>query len=205
MKKLVYSAMCLALCLVLPFLTGQIPEMPAASVGPVVNTVGAGDALFSAFLHYFTKGMAPVEALQRAQIFAAKKIAVSGASMGFVSEKEIDEINILRATHLAMKRAVEKLKKVDFVLVDGLPNPRITLPSEAIVKGDNRSISIAAASIIAKVYRDKLMDEYDTLYPGYGFAANKGYPTEEHMQAVQQQGPCAIHRMTFLKKFYGEK
>lgn len=115
-----------------------------------------------------------------------------------VDQTTIDEINILEASRLAMQKAVAMLEQpADFVLVDGLPNPRITLPSQAIVKGDNRSISIAAASIIAKVYRDHLMDEYDVKYPGYGFAGNKGYPTEEHMQAVRTIGPCAIHRMTF--------
>ncbi|MBQ2449705.1 MAG: ribonuclease HII, partial [Peptococcaceae bacterium] len=112
--------------------------------------------------------------------------------------KEIDAVNILEASRLAMKNAVNGLSQsADFVLVDGLPNPRITQPSEAIVKGDNRSISIAAAAIIAKVYRDNLMDEYDKQYPGYGFAANKGYPTEEHIQGIMKQGPCPIHRMTF--------
>lgn len=115
-----------------------------------------------------------------------------------LNEDEIDNLNILEASRYAMKNAVNGLSQpADFVLVDGLPNPRITQPSEAIVKGDNRSISIAAASIIAKVYRDRLMDEYDKRYPGYGFAANKGYPTEEHIQAVREQGPCPIHRMTF--------
>lgn len=115
-----------------------------------------------------------------------------------VDQTTIDEINILEASRLAMQNAVTALsQQADYVLVDGLPNPRITLPGQAIVKGDNRSISIAAASIIAKVYRDNLMDEYDKVYPGYGFAGNKGYPTEEHMQAVRTIGPCAIHRMTF--------
>ena len=115
-----------------------------------------------------------------------------------LDEKEIDAVNILEASRLAMKNAVNGLSQsADFVLVDGLPNPRITQPSEAIVKGDNRSISIAAAAIIAKVYRDNLMDKYDKQYPGYGFAANKGYPTEEHIQGIIKQGPCPIHRMTF--------
>lgn len=115
-----------------------------------------------------------------------------------VDEKTIDAINILEASRLAMQKSVQALQQpADFVLVDGLPNPQITLPSEAVVKGDNRSISIAAAAIIAKVYRDHLMDEYDRQYPGYGFGANKGYPTEEHIQAVRKQGPCPIHRMTF--------
>lgn len=115
-----------------------------------------------------------------------------------VDEKTIDAINILEASRLAMQKSVQALQQpADFVLVDGLPNPQITLPSEAVVKGDNRSISIAAAAIIAKVYRDHLMDEYDRQYPGYGFAANKGYPTAEHIAYVTEAGPCPIHRMTF--------
>lgn len=125
-----------------------------------------------------------------------------------INEKEIDAVNILEASRLAMQQAVENLSQpADFVLVDGLPNPRITLPSEALVKGDSRSISIAAASIIAKVYRDNLMDEYDKVYPGYGFAANKGYPTEEHIKGVTELGPCPIHRMTFrpLSELYPQK
>ena len=119
-------------------------------------------------------------------------------SIAEVSPEMIDEINILEASRLAMKQSVEQLsEKADFVLVDGIPNPRIERPSKAIVKGDNRSISIAAASIIAKVYRDHLMEDYDREYPGYGFAQNKGYPTESHMEAVRKQGACPIHRMTF--------
>ena len=117
-----------------------------------------------------------------------------------MSEKEIDAINILEASRLAMQKAVEGLtakQAADFVLVDGLPNPRIQLPSQAIVKGDNKSISIAAASIIAKVYRDHLMEVYDRQYPGYGFAVHKGYPTAEHIQAIAELGPCPIHRMSF--------
>ncbi len=119
-------------------------------------------------------------------------------SIALLTENEIDQLNILEASRLAMQNAVNALAQpADFVLVDGLPNPRITLPSRAIVKGDSHSISIAAASIIAKVYRDRLMDEYDKLYPGYGFSANKGYPTAEHVQGIMEQGPCSIHRMTF--------
>lgn len=123
-----------------------------------------------------------------------------------VSETVIDEINILEASRLAMQQAVAGLSQpADFVLVDGLPNPQIKLPSEAIVKGDNKSISIAAAAIIAKVYRDHLMDKYDKQYPGYEFAANKGYPTEAHLRAVEEQGPCPIHRMTFRPLCEGTK
>lgn len=123
-----------------------------------------------------------------------------------ISESVIDEINILEASRLAMQQAVAGLSQAaDFVLVDGLPNPQITLPAQAIVKGDNQSISIAAAAIIAKVYRDHLMDAYDEQYPGYGFAANKGYPTEAHLKAIEQQGPCPIHRLTFRPLCDGSK
>ena len=131
-----------------------------------------------------------------------KKEAIAWAIME-VDEQMIDEINILEASRLAMKQAVEHLpKQADYVLVDGLDNPQITLPSQAIVKGDSKSISIAAASIIAKVYRDRLMTVYDKAYPGYGFAAHKGYPTEEHIKAIETLGPTPIHRMSFapLKK-----
>lgn len=126
-----------------------------------------------------------------------KKEAISWAIME-VDERMIDEINILEASRIAMQQAVQALpKQADFVLVDGLENPQITLPSQAIVKGDSKSISIAAASIIAKVYRDRLMKVYDKAYPGYGFAENKGYPTEEHLEAIEKLGPSPIHRMSF--------
>ena len=131
-----------------------------------------------------------------------KKESISWAIME-VDERMIDEINILEASRVAMQQAVLALPKpADFVLVDGLENPQIELPSQAIVKGDSKSISIAAASIIAKVYRDRLMKIYDKAYPGYGFAEHKGYPTEEHMKAIEKLGPTPIHRMSFapLKK-----
>ncbi len=135
---------------------------------------------------------------QREQLDKLIKEQAVAWAIAEVDWKTIDDINILEASRLAMQKSVQMLAQpADFVLVDGLPNPQITLPSEAIVKGDNRSISIAAAAIIAKVYRDNLMNEYDKQYPGYGFGANKGYPTAEHMQAVAELGPCPIHRMSF--------
>lgn len=115
-----------------------------------------------------------------------------------IDEKTIDRINILEASRLAMATAVQQLTiQPDLVLVDGLPNPRIILPSQAIIKGDSKSISIAAASILAKVYRDQLMDGYGNCYPQYGFAEHKGYPTAKHIAAIEQYGPCPIHRMSF--------
>lgn len=109
----------------------------------------------------------------------------------------IDSINILQATHLAMRLAVEKLKNVDYILVDGRPVRGFSCPSEAVVKGDAKSASIAAASILAKVYRDALMDEYARVYPEYGFEHHKGYGTAEHLAALAAHGVTPIHRRTF--------
>jgi ribonuclease HII len=114
-----------------------------------------------------------------------------------ISVGEIEKINILRATHLAMKKTVQKLQCADFALIDGLPVPQFPIPSKAIVKGDSKSASIAAASILAKVYRDELMKKYAIKYPQYGFEKNKGYGTAEHMNALKKYGPCPIHRKTF--------
>ena len=124
--------------------------------------------------------------------------------IAFASEKEIDEINILQATFLAMKRATEKLQvRPDLVLVDGNQEPDLNgLPVETIVKGDSLSANIAAASILAKVTRDRFMLEQDKIYPEYGFAMHKGYGTKAHYAALTEYGPCPIHRQTFLKKFY---
>lgn len=110
----------------------------------------------------------------------------------------IDKINILNATHQAMRQAVLNLKQqADFVLVDGLPVKGFAVPCRNLIKGDARSASIAAASILAKVHRDELMEQYDKQYPGYGFASHMGYGTAAHLEALQKLGPCPIHRMTF--------
>lgn len=122
---------------------------------------------------------------------------VAETSVGVADVQEIDSLNILRATHLAMHRAVAGLKKVDFVLVDGLPVKGFSVPAENMVKGDARSASIAAASIVAKVYRDELMEELDEIYPGYGFAAHKGYGTAAHLKALKELGVTPVHRRSF--------
>lgn len=119
-------------------------------------------------------------------------------SVGLASVEEIDQLNILRATHLAMARAVDGLtQKADFCLVDGLPVKGLSIPHRAIVKGDCRSLSIAAASVLAKVTRDRMMIEADIVYPQYGFAKHKGYGTKAHMEALRRYGPCPLHRRSF--------
>ncbi len=126
--------------------------------------------------------------------------------IAFADEKEIDEINILQATFLAMRRAVEQLSvRPNIVLVDGNREPELgDLPVKTIVKGDSLSANIAAASILAKVTRDRFMLEQDAIYPQYGFAVHKGYGTKAHYAALTQYGACPIHRRSFLKKFYGK-
>ena len=120
-------------------------------------------------------------------------------------EQEIDEINILQATFLAMRRAVEKLTVApDIALIDGNRAPGLSCRERTIVHGDALSASVAAASILAKVTRDRLMEEYDAQYPQYGFAVHKGYGTQRHYAALREFGACPIHRQSFLRRFYGE-
>ena len=119
-----------------------------------------------------------------------------------VSEKEIDEINILEATKLGMKKALETLSIApETVLTDGNMTLNIDFPQRSVIHGDALSYSIGAASIIAKVYRDKMMDEYAKTYPQYAFDSNKGYGTAAHIQAIKEYGLCPIHRRTFTKNF----
>ncbi len=126
--------------------------------------------------------------------------------IGFASHTEIDEINILQATFLAMERALAQLPvRPELVLLDGNREKDFGLPVKTIVKGDSRSASIAAASILAKVARDDWMLQCAMEYPNYGFETHKGYGTRAHYDALRTYGPTPIHRRTFLKKFYGEE
>lgn len=143
---------------------------------------------------------------RRRELFPLIKEEALAYGIAFADEKEIDEINILQATFLAMERAIVQLKiKPDFALIDGNREKDFGVPVETVVHGDSRSASIAAASILAKVTRDDVMLEMAEKYPVYGFEIHKGYGTKAHYAALQEHGPCPIHRMTFLKKFYGEK
>lgn len=130
--------------------------------------------------------------------------AVSVA-VGYASPQRIDEINILQATYEAMREAVSKLDVTPQILLnDAVTIPQITIPQVPIIKGDAKSISIAAASIVAKVTRDRLMREYDKIMPGYGFASNKGYGSKEHIEAIKKYGPTPIHRRSFIHNVTGE-
>lgn len=124
------------------------------------------------------------------------------AEVGIVSHTRIDEINILNATYEAMQEAIHKLKvKPDILLNDAVTIPSISIEQVPIIKGDAKSISIAAASIVAKVTRDRMMTELDKTYPGYGFANNKGYGSATHIEALKKIGPCQIHRRSFIGNF----
>lgn len=127
-------------------------------------------------------------------------------SIAMASEQEIDEVNILQATFLAMRRALDGLAiRPDLALIDGNRETDFGLPVKTVVKGDSLSANIAAASILAKVTRDRLMEEYDKQYPEYGFAVHKGYGTKRHYAALDEHGQCPIHRKSFLKKYEAQK
>jgi len=126
------------------------------------------------------------------------RAAASGFGLGVATAEEIDELNILQATLLAMKRAIARLRApADYLLVDGITPVPLPIPQKTLKQGDSRSLSIAAASVLAKVVRDRMMDGYDRLYPGYGFAGHKGYGSRAHCLAIERLGPCPIHRKSF--------
>ena len=192
--------------------------------GPAVGVDEAGRGplagpVFAAAVHV------PVEAAERllqggwAQVTDSKRLSplkrenlaqtirsepACAWAVATASAREIDEMNILNATHLAMRRAVERCAAriprragTPFILVDGLPVKGLPFPSLAIVKGDSASLLVAAASILAKTARDAYCAGMERLYPGYGFAAHKGYPVPAHIEAIRRLGPCPEHRMTF--------
>jgi ribonuclease HII len=142
---------------------------------------------------------------KREKLFDIIKAEAVAYAIAEASAEEIDEINILNASMLAMKRAIEALPvPADFALIDGNCKRGIPIPAETVVKGDSISASIAAASILAKVTRDRQCIELDKEYPEYGIAKHKGYPTKDHMDAVRKYGPAPIHRKSFLKFLYKE-
>ncbi|HOQ08340.1 MAG TPA: ribonuclease HII [Clostridiales bacterium] len=146
-----------------------------------------------------SKKLSPAKREKLYDIIMEKAISVG---IGIVDEKTIDEVNILNATKMAMKMAVERVSPgPGLLLIDAMELDGIDIPQKAIVKGDTLSISIAAASIVAKVTRDRLIIEADKKYPLYGFSKHKGYGTREHIDAIKKYGICPIHRVSFTKNF----
>ncbi len=166
------------------------PVVCAAVVMPVDELIEGVDD---------SKKLSPKRRKQLAAQIAERAVACNVCR---VEPEVIDEINILQATRLCMKNAVEGLKvKPDFVLTDGNMTLDIAIPQKSIIKGDSLSYTIGAASIVAKVFRDELMEKYAALYPGYAFADNKGYGTAVHIKAITELGLCPIHRRSFTKKW----
>lgn len=142
---------------------------------------------------------------RREELFVRIQKEALAWSVGIAEPERIDEINILQATYEAMRKAIQGLpQKPDLLLNDAVTIPDVEIAQIPIVKGDAKSLSIAAASILAKVTRDHMMIEYDKIYPEYGFGKHKGYGTAAHMEAIRRFGPCPIHRRTFIKKIVGE-
>ncbi len=177
----------------------SVAGVDEAGRGPLAGPVVAGAAILNeqnpiAGLDD-SKKLSPNK---RDKLFDILQTEAVALGVGIASPAEIDDINILQASLLAMKRAVDNMAmQPDFLLIDGLFKISSALPQEAITKGDSRSASIAAASIIAKVTRDRLMLTYHETYPQYGFAGHKGYPTKAHKAAIRQYGCCPIHRCSF--------
>lgn len=141
---------------------------------------------------------------RRRELFPIIQHEAVSFGIAFASQEEIDEINILQATFLAMRRAMEQLNpQPEFALIDGNRETDFGVPCKTVIKGDSLSANIAAASVLAKVTRDNWMMEAAEKYPGYGFEIHKGYGTKAHYAALEKLGPCPIHRRTFLKKLYG--
>ena len=146
-----------------------------------------------------SKKLSPKKREELYEVILREAVAVS---CGMESPQMIDEINILQATYSAMRKAIEALNPpAEFLLNDAVTIPHVAIPQCPIVHGDAKSVSIAAASIVAKVTRDRLMEDYDRIYPEYGFAAHKGYGTAAHIEALKKYGPCPIHRRTFIGNF----
>lgn len=151
---------------------------------------------------YYVNDSKKLSASMRKQLYEEIVERAAFYGIGMIGEQRIDEINILQATYEAMREAISQLKVVpNLLLNDAVIIPKLDVEQVKIIKGDSKSLSIAAASILAKVTRDRIMEAYDELYPMYGFASHKGYGSEEHIRAIRKYGPCPIHRNSFIKNF----
>ena len=186
---------------------GVICGVDEAGRGPLAGPVCAAAVILPE--HLEIPGLNDSKKLtdkKRRELFPIIQEQAIAYGIAFASEQEIDELNILQATFLAMQRAIDQVKdKAQFALIDGNREKDFGLPVMTVVKGDSRSANIAAASVLAKVSRDNLMEELAEKYPQYGFEIHKGYGTKAHYAALTEHGASPIHRKTFLKKFYGTK
>ena len=183
----------------LPFVCG----IDEAGRGPLAGPVVAGAVVLpkNSLLLYLNDSKKLSEK-RRESLYDEILHTALAVGVGLADEKRIDEINILQATYEAMRQAAGVLDITpDILLNDAVTIPELSIRQVPIIKGDAKSVSIAAASVIAKVTRDRLMREYDALYPEYGFASHKGYGTAAHIEAIRKYGPCPIHRRTFIRKF----
>ncbi len=180
---------------------GLVCGIDEAGRGPLAGPVVAGAVILPKDCSIlYINDSKKLSEKKREELYEVIMNEALAAGIGMVSPQRIDEINILQATYEAMREAIQKLSLTpDILLNDAVTIPQISIPQVSIIKGDAKSISIGAASIIAKVTRDRLMAEYDKIMPEYGFAKNKGYGTKEHMAAIQLHGPSPIHRRTFIK------
>lgn len=174
-----------------------------AGRGPLAGPVAAGAVILPKDCEIlYLNDSKKLSAKRRESLFDEIMEKAVAAGVGMAEPSRIDEINILQASYEAMRMAVGKLGIVpDVLLNDAVTIPQLSMEQVPIIKGDARSVSIAAASILAKVTRDRLMTEYDKMYPQYGFAVHKGYGTAAHIEALKMYGPCPIHRKTFIKNF----
>ena len=186
---------------------GVICGVDEAGRGPLAGPVCAAAVILPP--HLDIPGLDDSKKLtdkRRRELMPIIKEKAIAYGIGFASHEEIDKINILQATFLAMQRALAQMQvKPDFALIDGNREKDFGLPVKTVVKGDSLSANIAAASVLAKVTRDDLMEAMAEEYPHYGFEIHKGYGTKAHYAALTEHGPSPIHRMTFLKKFYADK
>lgn len=185
----------------------RICGIDEAGRGPLAGPVAAGAVILpkDAEILYLNDSKKLSEA-KRELLYEEIKEKALGWAVAMVSPQVIDEINILQATYQAMRQAIEKLSPPPGLLLnDAVTIPQVSLKQVGIIKGDAKSVSIAAASIMAKVTRDRMMREYHKLYPQYGFDRNKGYGSKEHMEALRIYGPCPIHRRSFIKNLAGKE
>ena len=171
--------------------------------GPLAGPVVAGAVILPKDCDIlYINDSKKLTAAKREELYDEIMEKAVAAGIGMVSPQRIDEINILQATYEAMRQAIAQLSpQPDLLLNDAVTIPKVAIPQVPIIKGDAKSISIGAASIIAKVTRDRMMVYYDSIYPEYGFASNKGYGSAEHIAALKKYGPTPIHRRTFIKNF----